>query len=393
MKRQSLQIIVFTLIRIALNTVFRMVYPYLPTFARGMGVDLQSIALALSLRSSAGAVSPFLASIAESFGRRQGMLLGLLLYTGGCGLVALHPTYLSFVIALILTLLGNFIYLSSMQAYLGDRVPYQRRGLVLAITEMGWSISFIIGVPLAGWLISRQGWSSPFPVLLVLGLLSIIAIISLTPQEEVRPANQAGKLGNLKAVLTSPAALLGLSGGVAFSLANEVVNLVFGVWMEETFNFQLASLAYLAAVIGLSELGGEALVAMFVDRIGKPQAVKIGLVVNSLAALALAWLGRSQIGAASGLFFFYLSFEFTMVSLIPLMSEILPGARATLLATNVSGIALGRAIGALIALPIFRWGEAGGVLPGILACGFESVLFNGLALGIFSRLKSQISHL
>ncbi len=361
--------------------------------ARGMGVDLQSIALALSLRSSAGAVSPFLVSIAESFGRRQGMLMGLLLYTGGCGLVAFYPTYLSFVIALILTLLGNFIYLSAMQAYLGDRVPYQRRGLVLAITEMGWSISFIVGVPLAGWLISQHGWSTPFPVLLALGLLSILAVVILTPRGENGSGKERGKLGNLRAVLTSPAALLALSGGVAFSLANEVVNLVFGVWMEEAFGLQLASLAYLAAVIGLSELSGEALVAIFVDRIGKPRAVKIGLVVNSLAALALAWLGRGEIGAAIGLFFFYLSFEFTMVSLIPLMSEILPNARATLLATNVSGVALGRAIGALIALPLFRWGESGGVLPGILACGLVSVLFNGLALVIFTRLKSQVLHL
>lgn len=393
MKRLSVQIVVFTLIRIALNTVSRMVYPFLPTFARGLGVDQQSIALALSVRSSAGAVSPFLASIAESFGRRQGMLLGLILYAGGCGLVALHPTYISFVIALILTLLGNFIYLSSMQAYLGDRVPYQRRGLILAITEMAWSISFIIGVPLVGWLISQYSWSAPFPVMLVLGLFSIVAVVLLTSQAKDGSSKEHGKFGNLKAVLTSPVALLGLSGGVAFALANEVVNLVFGVWMEEAFNLQLASLAYLAAIIGLSELGGEALVALFVDRIGKPQAVKIGLIVNSLAALALAWLGRGQIGAAIGLFIFYLSFEFTIVSSIPLMSEILPGARATLLATNVSGAAFGRAIGALIALPIYRWGESGGVLPGIVACGFVSVLCNGLAFGIFSRLKSQISDL
>lgn len=370
-----------------------MVYPFLPTFARGMGVDLQSIALALSLRSAAGATSPFLASIAESLGRRKGMLMGLLMYAGGCGLVAFYPTYLTFVLAVILSLLGNFIYLSSMQAYLGDRVPYQRRGLVLAITEMGWSLSFIFGVPLVGWLIAKYGWSSPFPVLFGSGLLAVAVVALLTPSDACASVTRPGKLGNLKAVLTSPAALLGLSGGVAFGLANEVVNLVFGVWMEEDFSLQLASLAYISAVIGISELGGEALVALFVDRIGKAQAVKIGLVVNSVAALALAWLGRTEIGAAVGLFLFYLSFEFTIVSLIPLMSEILPGARATLLATNVSGIALGRAVGALIALPLFRWGQAGGLIPGILACGLVTVLFNSLAFGSFAQLKRQISHL
>ena len=376
-----------------MNTVSRMVYPFLPAFARGMGVDLQSVALALSLRSTAGSAGPLLASYAESKSRRQGMLMGLLMFAVGCGLVAFFPSYVTFVLALILALLGNFVYLSSMQAYLGDRVPYERRGLVLAITEMAWSLSFILGVPLAGRLISRQGWSAPFPLLFGLGVLAIFGVAVLAPRGENESNLRPGMLGNLKTVLSNPVALLALSGGVTFSLANEVVNLVFGVWMEEAFNLRLASLGYIAAVIGFSELGGEVLVAMFVDRIGKARAVTIGLAVNSLAALVLAWLGRSEIGAVIGLFFFYISFEFTIVSLIPLVSEILPGARATMLATNVSGTALGRALGALIALPLFRWGETSGVLPGILVCGLVTVLFNGLAMLIFTRLKRKISHL
>lgn len=391
--RQTVQVIWFTVIRIALNTVFRMVYPFLPAFARGMGVELQSVAYALSLRSAAGSAGPLLAAYAESRSRRTGMLMGLIVFAAGCGLVAIYPSYTTFVLALILTLLGNFVYLSSMQAYLGDRIPYERRGLVLAITEIGWSLSFIFGVPLAGGLISQQGWSAPFSVLFGLGILAIVGVAVLVPRMEAGNQERIGMVGSLKTVLTNPIALVALAGGMSFSLANEVVNLVFGVWMEEAFNLRLASLGYIAAVIGFSELGGEVLVAIFVDRIGKPRAVTIGLGLNSLAALALAWLGRSTVGAAVGLFFFYISFEFTLVSLIPLMSEILPGARATLLATNVSATALGRACGALIALPLFRWGEASGVLSGILVCGLVSVLFNTLALGIFSRLKRHLSHL
>jgi predicted MFS family arabinose efflux permease len=226
-----------------------------------------------------------------------------------------------------------------------------------------------------------------------LGILAIVVVAVLVPRVEPGNQERIGMVGSLKTVLTNPVALVALAAGLSFSLANEVVNLVFGVWMEEAFNLRLASLGYIAAVIGFSELGGEVLVAMFVDRIGKPRVVTIGLVMNSLAALALAWLGRSMVGAAVGLFFFYISFEFTLVSLIPLMSEILPAARATLLAANVSALALGRAFGALIALPLFRWGEASGVLPGILVCGLVSVLFNCLALGIFSNLKRHISHL
>jgi len=300
LKRLPLQIIFFTIIRIAINTASRMVYPFLPVFARGMGVELQSVAFALSLRSAAGGAGPLLASFAESRGRWLGMMMGLLMFAGGCGLVVLYPSYLTFVAALIFTLLGNFVYLSSMQAYLGDRVPYNRRGLVLAITEVGWSLSFIIGVPIVGWLISRRGWQAPFPILFGMGLVAALGLFLLVPRSaevsELRPS----MLGNLKSVLTNPLALFALSGGVSFSLGNEAVNLVFGVWLEEAFNLQLAALGYIAAVIGFSELGGEVLVGTFVDRIGKARAVTIGLVMNSVAALSLAWLGRSEIGAALG---------------------------------------------------------------------------------------------
>jgi hypothetical protein len=67
-----------------------------------------------------------------------------------------------------------------------------------------------------------------------------------------------------------------------------------------------------------------------------------------LAALALYFLGRTEAGALVGLFFFYITFEFTLVSIIPLMTELLPAARATLMAFNVAALSFGRALGDLI---------------------------------------------
>ncbi|MGD2158866.1 MAG: hypothetical protein PVG32_18450, partial [Anaerolineales bacterium] len=51
-----------TAARTVLNTMFRMVYPFLPVFSRGMGVGLPALSFALTGRSVAGAFGPFLAS-------------------------------------------------------------------------------------------------------------------------------------------------------------------------------------------------------------------------------------------------------------------------------------------------------------------------------------------
>ena len=37
------QLVVFSLARLVINTGFRMTYPFLPTLARGVGVDLSTI--------------------------------------------------------------------------------------------------------------------------------------------------------------------------------------------------------------------------------------------------------------------------------------------------------------------------------------------------------------
>jgi predicted MFS family arabinose efflux permease len=352
--------------------MYRMVYPFLPAFSRGLGVDLRVLSLALSIRSGAGVFGSFLAFIADSRGRKTGMLFGLGLFTVGAALMALWPVYPAFVITLVLTILGNFMFIPSMQAYLGDRVAYRRRGLALALTEFAWSLSFIIGVPLVGFLIARWGWLAPFPFLSAMGFLALLLLGWLLPRDPAPAADRPSLLDNLQRVLSYSPALAGVFMGLLFSSANEVVNLVFGVWMEDSFGLKIAALGAASAVIGVSELGGESLVGVLSDRMGKARSVAAGLVLNSLAALALPWLGGSVTGALVGLFLFYITFEFSLVSSIPMMTEVLPVARATLMATFIGATSLGRALGALLAAPIFTYG--------IFSSGLAAVAFNLLAL-------------
>jgi len=366
--RLRFQVLAFTFTRVVLNTMHRMIYPFLPAISRGLGVDLQLVSLAVTARSTLGVSGPFLAFIADQRGRKAGMITGLALFSLGATVVFIWPTFPGFLATLILTMLGKYVFDPSMQAYLGDRVPYQRRGLVLAVTELGWSLSFIIGIPLAGVLISRQGWLSPFPLFALLGLLTMAGLIWILPKDPVPMDNNSNTWHNIRSVLSYKPALAGLAVSLLASAANEAVNLVFGVWMEDAFGLRIAALGAASAVIGLSELGGETLSARLTDRLGKTRAVGAGIILSSLAALLLPVVGGTLPGAMAGLFLFYITFEYTLVSTIPLMSEILPQARATLMATNVAGHSLGRAIGALISTRLYS--------PGILGSSLAAFLLN-----------------
>jgi predicted MFS family arabinose efflux permease len=370
------QLLTIVIVRLVFNTMHRMIYPFLSYFARGLGVDLNTMSYALTARSLTGFFSPLLASVADSRGRKAGMLFGLLLFSLGGSLVVFWPVYPVFALSLVISTAGYLVFVPSLQSYLGDHVSYAQRGLVMALSELAWSISAIVGVPLVGFLIARQGWLAPFPLLVLLGLLSFGLLMRILPRDPAISTAQPNLWANLRRVFTYPPALAGLVMVMLYSTANELVTFVYGVWIEDRFALAIASLGAAALGIGLAELGGESLVGALTDRLGKQRSIAIGLLLNCLAALVLVAFGRWLPGALAGLFLFYLTFEFTLVSGIPLMSEILPPVRATLLAAHMALISLGRALGDLLAPRLFTnpW------LPGMDVNAWGAILFNLLAL-------------
>ncbi len=384
--RIRFQLLLFMFLRLVLNTMHRMVYPFLAVFARGLGVEITTLSFVVTARSFVGIFAPIFGPFVDRRGRKFGLLAGITLFTIGMAAVVFFPSFTTFCVAVMLAILSKYLFDPSMQAYLGDRIAYERRGTALAVTEAAWSLSFIAGVPLVGYLIATYGWNAPFPLLAALGLGMFAIIAWMIPRHDEHSSQQPisnDSAQNVRAVLTSIPALAGISIALWANAANELVNLIFGVWLEDSFGLKIAALAGASAVIGLSELSGEGLVALTTDRLGKPRALALGLGGNILASLLLPIVGRTEVGALVGLFLFYITFEYVLVSHIPLMTEVLPGARVTLLSFNVMGHSLGRMIGALSATFIY---ERFGFLPVALI----AVVFNGFALLALGELTKKI---
>ena len=197
---------------------------------------------------------------------------------------------------------------------------------------------------------------APFVVLTVLSLLSFLGVLLLFPPDGQQEDNGRTLLSNFGTVFKSGTALAALSVMLLISLANQLINVVFGVWLNDSFGLQIAALGGASAVIGIAELIGEGGVSAFADRISSKKALFIGVAGSVLSAAVLPLLGNTVWGAYIGLFFYYLSFEFAIVSIVPLMTGILPEVRGTMLAVNVASSNLGRGLGSLIAAPLFLGG-------------------------------------
>jgi len=366
--RLRYQLILFAAVRTVMNTGHRLVYPFLPVIARGLGVDLQTAALAVSARSLLGFFGPAIGSAGDRLGRRRAMVTALMMLGVGFALVRPFPIYLVFALALALNSIAKILFDSSMQAYLGDLVQYSRRGLAIAVTELGWSLASLIGLPLVGLVIAHSGWSAAFPWIAALAFGAACVLYIVLPADGQALASRMRLSDGLRVVARHRIALAALAVGLLITTANEVVNIVFGAWLEQAFALQIVALGAASIVIGAAELAGEGFVAGFTDRLGKVRSVALGILLNSVAAILLPILGQTLPGAGVGLFLFYVTFEFTLVSAIPLMTELVPAARATVMASNISAHALGRALGALLGPALFALGFAAN---GVAAAGLN----------------------
>jgi predicted MFS family arabinose efflux permease len=229
--------------------------------------------------------------------------------------------------------------------------------------------------------IARTSWIGPFYLFGILIILSGVVFFFAVPKDQARSTATPSLLATFRLILSSKAAKAAVALTLFACLANELINLAFGLWLEASFDLRLVALGGTAAVLGVAELGGEGLVALVTDRLGKRRAILFGLLVNCLAVILLPFMEASLLGALISLILFYISFEFYIVSSIPLMTEVLPQARTTMMAGFFTSAAIGRAL-------------AGAISPSLYAFGFGfivavAVLLNLLAMASIRGLPLE----
>ena len=354
--RLRMQLIVLTLARLVLNTGIRMVYPFAPALSRGLGVEITAVYRLLTLRSLTGFVSPLFGPLSDRFGRKPVIVVSMLLCTLACILVVMWPAYWPLGITLILIALAKVIYDPAVSAYLGDVVPFARRGRAIAVIEFAWAGALLVGAPVVGWLIAQKGWQSPFLwMALLAGGTAVILFVVLPPTQAT--SIRTTRLRDLpQTVRQHPVIWAAIAYVLLSAAANEIFFIVYGDWMEAGFNLPLTGLGLAAGVVGGAEILGEGAVGLLVDRFGKRFTVAAGLLCVLMYGLIPSTSGTLTTALIS-LFFLFLGFEMMIVGAIPLLTELVPGARATVMSVVGAASSLGRALGTVIGP--FLWKRGG----------------------------------
>jgi len=362
----------FMLSRFALDTALRSPLPFLGVIAAAYGQDASSIgglSVALTL---AGLASPITGVLSQRFGQRQMVFLPLLLFVVACFLMPIAPTFGSVLGLFVLLSITKALFDPQLQAFIGERVPYARRGTVIGIVELSWALSFAIGAPVFGLLVMRISWWAPFVLMGIIAALGLIAVW-ITARHTMHAGNPGAKLSfeSLRITLANPQARWFLLFTLGICTAAQIPYLVYPLWFQNELHLTIEQLGFASIVVGVADLVAEVLTIFVVDRFGKRRSVIVAGVFYALAFGLFYALSNSVAGMMTALFCIYLGFEFTLVASLSIATEMVPQARTAMMGFNTAAAAGGRIIGSLIALPLFGTNRLWAVA---LACAIAVVV-------------------
>jgi len=355
------------LARTATNGSWRVVYPFLPEIAEGLGVTLSAVGVLLFVRAAAALVAPGVPRLIDRAGHRRVMLAALVLVVAGSAAAAgsdllsrgLWPL-LGAGAGFALLGLAKPLFDVSMQGWLGARVPAARHGRVLGATELAWGLSLALAFP-AGWLIAWAGWTAMFWLVAGVAAAGLTAVAAGLPRRDATAGGQTrlawsqlrGPLGALIVVVA------------LFRVAAELLFVVYGSWLEADLGLTVTAIGAVTLIVVASELTGEGAVMALGDRVGLRRSLLVGLLGTTVAYAGLGLVGGSLAAAIVAMVAWFLLFEVTIVAAVPLAVGLGGPQRERVMSLVATVNVASTGVGALLAPPLFDIGGIG--LNGVVA--------------------------
>ncbi|KAI8977720.1 iron permease [Trametes punicea] len=185
------------------------------------------------------AILPLSGHLANLFGRRPVLLVGLALFAAGSAICGAAKSMAMLIGGRTVQGLGSGVILTLTEIILADLVPLKERGAYQGAIGLIWSIASIIGPLVGGAFAQRQDWTWRGLFYLNLPLTGIsmaLCVFFLNLKTPRAPLSERLRkidwIGNILIIGSTTSALLGLTwGGIQFSWgsAQVLVPLVIGV--------------------------------------------------------------------------------------------------------------------------------------------------------------------
>jgi predicted MFS family arabinose efflux permease len=388
-----------TATRIVANTAYRFAPPFIAIIAgaeQGFDVSIARVGLVISISELAGFLAPLLGTFVDRVSRRTAMAVGLAGSLVGILLMAIAPNLVVLCVGLTLLNLLKSCFDLGMAAWIADRVPYDRRGRVVGLTETSWALSLLVGVSLLGLVTAVSTWR----VACVIGAVAIAACATWLDSSLRRSGDTVNGGTAATGVATSgdaspvgtptsgaraarawlvPLSMFGLMG------ASQCLFVTFGAWLADDFDFGASRIAAVGFALGAGELLSSVSSARYTDRIGKERSVALGALLMIPAAIVLAGFDSLLAVGLMGLATFIVGFEYAVVSMLPIATSLFAGAPGKGFGLVIGAGTFGRGVLTFVATSLY---ESGGIAGAALA-GAVCAALSAVAIEAFSRVQPR----
>ena len=366
-KKQTRRLVGASLLtRITTDTLAQMFYAFLPILASGIGVTPVVFGRLLSVRSSAGFLTPLFGNLAERRGYR--VTLPVILVCGAIGAFLLTTSLSLTVIVPSIFILG--IGITTLQpmlaAYTSGALPAKYRARGMGIIEYGWALSSIIGVYVVGQLLKVGTWRTP--LLILGGMMAVMGVVFALllrnqPDLDDTPPISLREQFNITENRSGAYGAIAIQALITFAGLHFFIS--YSIWLVNEYSFGAVQLASVVLTFGFVDLIGSGLVSVALDRMGRRRALMIGGGLSGVVFLLIGLAnGFGLIVALGTLFFGRFLFEFTIVAGVITVSEQSPDQRSRVMSIMGVVATVSQALAGLTGpFSAELWGVAGIGIP------------------------------
>lgn len=340
-----------TATKLMVTIAIRMPYVFLATIAHGLGTSVGRLGSLLGLAELVGLGTFLIGRSVDRGGHKMWLLIGVGSTLAGLFLMSVSTNAPLFAAGFAGVTLGTAFYTVAVHSWIGNEVPYERRGRVVGIIEMSWAVGVLLGAPVVGLIIALTSWQGPW-ALVALALVPLAWWVkqSFPDRHPIVPVADRPPLAK---VVISRRVVLVLVTTFATSFGGTALFSTFGAWLEDDFKLSSTTIGFFAIAIGLAELVASSSTIRFSDRWGKTRSARRGLTLMGVGAIAVMLGPNLVVLAMVTLVIAFLGFEFGIICMLSIASEVSPDNRGAVMSMNGVAGTLARVCSAALATSLY----------------------------------------
>jgi DHA1 family multidrug resistance protein-like MFS transporter len=280
--------------------------PVLPQYALSFSIPVALVGWAISAFALARVVMDIPAGfLADRFGRKRNMILGLILIILSAIGAGLADTYAWLILARIVGGIGSALYMTAATTWVAQVSAGKSRGRYMALYTGLVFAGTAFGPTIGGYAAARFGLNAPFFAYAVLGLAGLIATL---PLKETADSSQAERskmrVKDILSVLSNrPFMLVNCAVLALFFLRVGVRSTLVPLYASLNLGLSVERIGLMLTVAAVATTASTFLSGWLSDRVGRKRPMMACLFLSGIAVLFIP--SQGSLAGLMGIMAFY----------------------------------------------------------------------------------------